>query len=364
MLTGFSGSYLTSDIQFLLRQKNIAVTDIAEKERLIQTGQKHYSEMLSTEPIPSNVHQALYQQAIDTYGLRMARDIQSLALALKPLQVRGQLTLVSFVRAGVPVAILLTRALRALGVKVQHYGISIIRDKGLDALALTAIIEQHGADSIIFVDGWTGKGAISRQLTASLADDNRFSGQPRLVTLADPCGYAWLSASAEDWLIPSGILGATVTGLVSRSLYNADDWHSCNSCTHLQEYDVSQSFIETIDQLRQTISSDNIIASQVWTVEQQQRLQQQSLDVIRHFSHRYAIQNINHIKVGIAEATRAVMRRVPEYVFVRELSDPDVALLVHLAQQAGINVLEVGAELERYRAVTIIKVRTYASHRD
>ena len=35
---------------------------------------------------------------------------------------------------------------------------------------------------------------------------------PRLVVLADPCGRAWLAASAEDWLIPSGILGATVSG--------------------------------------------------------------------------------------------------------------------------------------------------------
>lgn len=36
--------------------------------------------------------------------------------------------------------------------------------------ALQAIIEQHGAENIVFVDGWTGKGAICRELTQNLAD--------------------------------------------------------------------------------------------------------------------------------------------------------------------------------------------------
>ena len=98
MIQGFSGSYQPSDVQFLLRQLHVEVTDIAEKERLIQTGQKHYSEMLSAEPIPSAKHQQIYQQALDSYGLRMAQDIQALALALLPLQVNGELVLVSFVR--------------------------------------------------------------------------------------------------------------------------------------------------------------------------------------------------------------------------------------------------------------------------
>ena len=54
---------------------------------------------------------------------------------------------------------------------------------------------------------------------------------------------------------------------------------------------------------------------------------------------------INRIKVGIAEATRAVMRRVPEHIFVKNKADNDVALLVSLAQQAGIEIQEVGEAL-------------------
>ena len=105
--------------------------------------------LLSAEPIPSAKHQQIYQQALDSYGLRMAQDIQALALALLPLQVNGELVLVSFVRAGVPIAVLLNRALRAMGVRLTHYGVSIVRDKGIDQHALNTIIQQHGVALLV-----------------------------------------------------------------------------------------------------------------------------------------------------------------------------------------------------------------------
>ena len=86
---------------------------------------------------------------------------------------------------------------------------------------------------------------------------------------------------------------------------------------HLQDYDVSQSFIHTVDTLRQQLEPNVILESKIWTTEQQQALQQQSKAVIQYFSQQFGVSNINRIKVGIAEATRAVMRRVPEHIFVK-----------------------------------------------
>ena len=43
----FSGSYSAEDIQFLLRLSILADTPVEQKEKLIQTGQRHYSEMLT-----------------------------------------------------------------------------------------------------------------------------------------------------------------------------------------------------------------------------------------------------------------------------------------------------------------------------
>ena len=154
----------------------------------------------------------------------------------------------SFVRAGLPLGVLLRRALVELGRDAHHYGISIVRDRGIDQVALEAIIARHGADNVVFVDGWTGKGAIAGEIADCLGSDPRFTHGPRLVVLADPCGRAWLAASAQDWIIPSGILGATVSGLVSRSIWPADGGlHGCVVYDHLQPHDVTRDFIDRIE---------------------------------------------------------------------------------------------------------------------
>ncbi|MBN0336045.1 hypothetical protein JTM71_35305, partial [Pseudomonas aeruginosa] len=77
-----SGSYAPEDVHFLLRSVQMNVTDVEEKERLIQTNQKHYSEMISQEHAPTDVHKSLYARALVLNGARMAEDVQSLALAL------------------------------------------------------------------------------------------------------------------------------------------------------------------------------------------------------------------------------------------------------------------------------------------
>jgi hypothetical protein len=351
-MTHFSGSYLAADVHFLLQKLTIPTVDIAEKERLIQTGQKHYSQMLSEEPRPSPLHQQLYQQALNQGALRVAQEINALAQALAKHAYQRQITLVSFVRAGLPIAILLKRALARHAIQVQHYGISIIRDKGLDHAAMAYILANHHPDSIFFVDGWTGKGAIAQELAQSLLTYPQLKN--RLITLADPCGKAWLAASADDWLIPSGVLGASISGLVSRSVLTEQGFHGCMLCPHLADVDVSQEFIEQIDHVAQkTTIAHNTIAP--WTSEQAQQLQQQSQEVIKQFARQYQVKNINRIKVGIAEATRAVMRRVPEKVLVRSYQDPDVALLLHLAKQTGVEIEEAGHDLGQYRALTLIR---------
>ncbi|MDE9591182.1 RNA-binding protein, partial [Xenorhabdus bovienii] len=74
-----------------------------------------------------------------------------------------------------------------------------------------------------------------------------------------------------------------------------------------------------------------------------------------NLAEKYQIDSINRIKPGIAEATRAVLRRVPEHILVRSKDDPDVALLVHLARQKNVVITEVVDLIGQYRAVTIIK---------
>ena len=69
----------------------------------------------------------------------------------------------------------------------------------------------------------------------------------------------------------------------------------------------------------------------------------------------HGVTNLNRVKPGIAEATRAVMRRVPEHVLVHNENSSDVQLLIHLADLAGIKVKEARNELGPYQAITIIQ---------
>ena len=353
-------SYAPADVTFLLTPVRIAPTDIAEKERLIQAGEVHYSAMISEERRPDARYLKIYEQALERHLTRIAADIARIALRIRKDIADGELSpalsLCSLVRAGIPYGVLLRRALAYLGVDVVHYGVSIIRDRGLDAAAMAHVCAERPDADILFVDGWTGKGAISSELTrAWLA----LSGQtPRLVVLADPSGHAWLSGSHDDWLIPSGILGANVSGLISRSILRPDlmapgDFHAAMTVDHLADIDYSRDFIERV------MAGFDAVLVQVTPAERdlalRTRHQRQAAECVNAIALRHSVDNLNRVKPGIAEATRAVLRRRPRKVYLRDADDPDLAALIHLCQQDDIET-EVNPELTGpFRAITLIE---------
>ena len=371
----FSGSYLPSEVTLLLdivRADSVSDISPTQKEALIQSGQRHYSDMLTLEKPPSATHEALYNQALAAGKQRMANDVTSLAFSLHQLfhacvSASQPLILVSLVRAGLPIGVLLQKALSdasaSYALASQHYGVSIIRDRGLDPVALQYILQQHPHSPIVFVDGWTGKGAIYGELQRSLAQitDKRQQAQLfhqgegviPLVTLADPAGVAWLSASDDDWLMPASLLNSTVSGLISRTLYRepSDGLHQAVYYDKLQPWDRSGEFIQTIDALRQQTPSPTPLNGKLLPTFATQ-------SVIDDLAARFAISNRNRIKPTIAEATRAILRRDPECVLVNEMADgQDTALLRHLCEEKNIQLI-ADASIAPYQAVTIIKNRS------
>ncbi|WP_318390064.1 cysteine protease StiP family protein [Enterobacter sp.] len=350
----FSGSYLPGDVEFLLKPIEMEMTPVDQKEALIQSGQKHYSDMLSQEPAPTRWHLDLFAHALDRGAVRLATEVMQIARELAGRFSGEPVVLASLVRAGVPLGVMLHQALRSMGKTSFHYGISIIRDRGIDTTALEIIEHRHGTSGIVFVDGWTGKGAITGELVRALKGRTGYPAQPRLVVLADPCGCSWLAASHDDWLIPFGVMGAPVSGLISRSVWSSEGLHGCVVCGHLNEFECSRMLVDTVAHYREQIDPLTLPVHD-WNTDSHASLWQKSREVIADLAERYAVDNVNRIKPGIAEATRAVLRRVPDHVFVRAIDDPDVALLVGLAREKNITVTEMGDALGQYRAVTIIK---------
>ncbi len=347
----FHGSYAPEDVTFLLKPAQVALTDVAEKEALIQSGARHYSEMLSEERLPDARYLALYEAALARNAGRLKADVERLAetITARP-QTAESCTIISLARAGTPIGVLLRRALAAKGVHVAHYSVSIIRGRGIDRVALAHIAAARGTKDAVFVDGWTGKGAITQELDASLAD-GATGFAPFLAVVADPAGCASLAATTEDYLIPSGILGAIASGLVSRSvlseaLVGEGEFHACRYLAEHAPHDRSRDFIAAIEAAAPQADHPG------WSPHTAAASRAASTALVDSLMAEFAVTNMNRIKPGIAEATRAVLRRLPEAVFVRDRSDAEVAHLLHLAEQSHIPVQE--RELGNYRAVTLI----------
>jgi hypothetical protein len=347
----FSGSYEPDDVVFLLKPSEIVPTDIAEKEALIQSGKRHYSEMLSVEAVPDGRYLKLYETALAANAARLRHDIEQLARAIQSRpQTSRSCVILSLARAGTPIGILLKNALTRLGVETFHYSISIIRGRGIDDNALDYVASRHGTRNAVFVDGWTGKGAIRGELDASLANS---TFKPFLAVVADPAGRANLAATFEDYVIPSGLLNGIVSGLVSRSILNDDlvgpnDFHACVSMTEHAASDVSREFIDTVER-----AGDWSPEYVPWTADLAEQVRFEADKMIRSIAEGCDVRDLNRIKPGIAEATRAILRRVPDRIYVQRRDDPDVAHICLLADKAGVPVIE--RNMRTYRAITIIK---------
>ncbi|HYG48956.1 MAG TPA: cysteine protease StiP family protein [Allosphingosinicella sp.] len=349
---GFSGSYPPEDVTFLLKPVDLRATEVAEKERLIQSGRRHYSEMIAPESPPGPAYMALYEQALARNGGRLADDIAALAKALADRAAgRPEIVIASLARAGTPIGVLLRRAVERLGIAAVHYSISIIRDRGLDEAGLAHIAARHDPSDVVFVDGWTGKGAIAGELHRSLAGCP-LGFRPWLAVIADPAGRADLAATEEDYLIPSGLLNCVVSGLVSRSILNSDlvgpgEFHACVYYPQYSGEDVSAAFVAVVDGLAATRRPRPLRLPQA---DRAARCDEEMAGLMA----RFAIEDRNRIKPGIAEATRAVLRRVPDRLLLRDPADPDVRHLVHLAREKGLEV-ELLDPQSSFRAVSIIR---------
>ncbi len=338
----FHGSYDPDDVTFLLKPVALAPTPIAEREALIQSGRAHYSETLAPESIPDAEYLALFDAALERNRRRMALDVVRVARAIRASFARP--VLCSLARAGTPIGVLLRRALLRLGCDAPHYSVSIIRDRGLDENAMRHVATAHPRRTVVFVDGWTGKGAIATEL-------RRHTDAP-LAVLADPAGVADIAATGTDYLIPSGILNAIVSGLVSRTilseaLVGEDDFHACVYYADFEPADRSRAFVDAIEQDVVAVLAD----SRGDHTETGSRADTAAF--VRGLMARCETTDWHRIKPGIAEATRSLLRRVPERLFLRDASEPDVAHLVHLAKKRGVSIEPLNDA--RYGAVALIR---------
>lgn len=343
------GTYRPQDVTILLKDITGLVEPMStpEREKLIQSG-RHYSEMLPIEYEPSEKYLKTYFDALNRYAKITAAAVKSVSEQI--FRAKGnKIALVSLARAGTPIGILIKHFLQKnYPCEVKHYTISIIRGVGIDKNAVKFILNRHKPAEIQFVDGWTGKGAIQRELSAAMKDFPQISAG--LAVLSDPAGISEHCGTHEDFLIASSCLNSTVSGLLSRTflrndIIGANDFHGAAFYSELADKDLTYGFIDAIEQH----FDDNFAEIEDFAVEMNSGLAE-----VKKIAADFSISDINLIKPSIGEATRVLLRRLPWKILVHSLQDDEH--LGHLYQLAA----EKGAPLEiyplkNYKACGLIK---------
>ncbi|MFG3505898.1 phosphoribosyltransferase [Streptomyces sp. NPDC047821] len=338
-------SYAPDEVGWLLQDLSDVELEAPteEREEAIQSGGAHYAESLPVEYQPSDQYQALFHAALDTSAARIARAVGTVTETV--LAERSpRPVLVSLARAGTPVGVLMRRwALHRHNLDLPHYAVSIVRGRGIDANALRWLAAHHDPADVVFVDGWTGKGAITRELAAALADFPGFD--PEIAVLADPGSCVRTYGTREDFLIPSACLNSTVSGLISRTVLRADlvgphDFHGAKFYRELAGADVSNAFLAGI-----TSHFDDVTAAVDADVKELLATDRtptwEGWAAVERISEQYGIHDVNLVKPGVGETTRVLLRRVPWKVLAQRGAGADLDHVRLLAEQRGVPVEEV-----------------------
>ncbi len=338
-------SYDPDEVGWLLQDLSSITLEAPteEREEAIQAGGAHYAESLPVEYQPSEQYQALFHSALETSAGRIARAVGTVTETVLAER-SARPVLVSLARAGTPVGVLMRRwALHAHGLDLPHYAVSIVRGRGIDTTALRWLAAHHDPADVVFVDGWTGKGAITRELGQAVRDFPGFD--PRIAVLADPGGCVDTYGTRDDFLIPSACLNSTVSGLISRTvlrddLVGPDDFHGAKFYRDLAEADLSRVLIDTVaarfDEVAEQVAPDvkELAAADrtpTWA----------GWAAVERISEAYGIHDVNLVKPGVGETTRVLLRRVPWKILARRGAGTDLDHVRLLAEQRGVPVEEV-----------------------
>ncbi|MEU6945464.1 phosphoribosyltransferase domain-containing protein [Streptomyces sp. NPDC046316] len=344
-------SYAPEEVGWLLQDLSDVELEAPteEREEAIQSGGAHYAESLPVEYQPSAQYQELFHAALETSAARIARAVGTVTETVLA-EKAGTPVLVSLARAGTPVGVLMRRWAQARhGLELPHYAVSIVRGRGIDANALRWLAAHHDPADVVFVDGWTGKGAITRELADAIKEFERAEGitgfDPEIAVLADPGSCVRTYGTREDFLIPSACLNSTVSGLISRTVLRADlvgpdDFHGGKFYRELAGADVSNAFLDAVAARFDEVADD--VATGVKELLAADRTPTwEGWAAVERISEEYGIHDVNLVKPGVGETTRVLLRRVPWKILAQRDAGADLAHVRLLADQRGVPVEEV-----------------------
>ncbi|MFE6646357.1 phosphoribosyltransferase domain-containing protein [Nocardioides sp. NPDC057772] len=317
------GSYERDDVSWLL-------TDLS-------------SEDAETTEDNDEAHLELFDEALSASAQRVAYAVG--LVTEQVLARRGQdAVLVSLAPTGTPIGVLMRRwAQRVHGLDLPHYAISLIHGRGIDQTALAYLAAHHDPARVMFVDGWTGTGAVTRELAAAVEKANStldahlsspFS--PEMAALADPGRSVAIYGTREDFLIPSACLGPTASGLVSSTVLDDDrvgpnDFHGAVFHAGLAPSDMSKKFIDTVA-ARFPIVRTKVMLDLEAHLGGDHTPTWAGWDAVEDAAERFGDGDVSLVVAGIDETVRLLLHGEPAKVLVDPARDADLGQVKRLAE--------------------------------
>lgn len=336
-------SYDKNDVTMLIKDLTGQVTPVtvAEKDERVAKGEFERSIMIKEYPMAQE-YEDYIMKTMDNYIPKTAMAIAGVAEQIYADK-GNDLVLVSIIRAGIPMAILIKRYLEhKYNVNIPHYAVSLV--KGLDDNAMKYILARHKAEGIQFIDGWTGKGTVTNELVDSAKNYDGVDAS--LAVLSDVTGLAKYAGIREDFAVPSAPMNACATGLVSITIFNNDlvgenDFHGAMYLEDLESHDHSREFV---DKVTKYLYYESLVVP----APEKAEVKLECPEVAKAIG-----KDMKKLNPGINEAARAILRRNLEELLVCDINDFDVQTIVHLARMKGVKVREY--PLQTYKAISVAK---------
>lgn len=322
-------SYKSEDVEILL-------TDLTDKINGLSINEKEKISFIKEYEM-SEEYLNLCKKLGQKYIKQTAIAVGKLAEQLYKYKSQN-IVLVSIVRSGVPIGILVKRYLQNKYKKnIYHYAISI--KEGIDKNAMNYIMSKHNLKDIQFIDSWTGKGTVARTIKESA---KQFEGlDSSLAVLSDCINLTKYCGIREDIAIPQAPINACITGIVSVPVIQEDN-NKFDGAAYLQELegqDLSQEYIDLVEkEFDYNCNADNFVK------------ELQEFEEVSAIAEKFNVDK-SKINPGINEAARAILRRKLSVLLVKDKDDIQVGEIIELAKLKNIKIEEY--DFKYYKAASI-----------
>jgi len=247
------------------------------------------------------------------------------------------LVFVSILRAGVFIAQGLARRMKRYGYSEPPVvAIGLFHEAGFDFSAFSSVLKDYPGHFPVFVDGWTGRGVVARELKRAYAvfiKNHQVTGlpaEPMLATLVDPGHHSDLYAMDRDTPVPCAHFTAPEVFGFSRAFIKSpvDMWYAYNYPQKYFDPNMVGAWLGIFDQ--------EVRVSPMTGANSPQVLSELLEDIARCTGTLPG-----QWKVNVNEVVRSFVNRSPKELLIgvpEEKAEFTVPDLLYLSKRAGIPV--------------------------